>query len=179
MSGPRRAAQVLSRLPNGPVSGAEIGVWKGNMSASLLARPDLTLYMVDNWNAVRGLESKGFGEADQIRNKEIARVKTEFAGNRAVIICMDSLLAAKMAPDFSLDFVFIDADHSYKGVKSDIEAWLPSIKPGGIIGGHDYDNPRERNGKEVKRAVDEFAAEYGEPLEIGNDSTWFIKLRQE
>lgn len=178
MSGPRRAAQVLSRLPSGPVKGAEIGIWKGTMSASLLARDDLTLYMVDDWRCVPGLEACGFSERDQIRNKEVARVKTEFAGNRAVIMCADSKVAAEMVDDLSLDFVFIDADHSYDGVKSDISAWLQNVKPGGVIGGHDYNNPRERNGKDVKRAVDEFAEEYGEPLEIGNDSTWFIRLRK-
>lgn len=177
MSGPRRAVQVLSRLPSGAVIGAEIGIWKGTMSARLLARPDLTLYMVDNWNGVPGLEACGFSDDDQIRNKATARVKTEFAGNRAIILCADSVVAAELVPDLSLDFVFIDADHSYNGVKSDITAWLPNIKPGGFIGGHDYDNPRERNGKEVKHAVDEFAAEYGEPLELGDGDTWFVRLR--
>lgn len=34
--------------------------------------------------------------------------------------------------------VFIDADHSYEACKGDIEAWLPNIKPGGIIALHDY-----------------------------------------
>jgi len=40
--------------------------------------------------------------------------------------------------DCSLDYVFIDADHQYESVKKDILAWLPKIKPGGIIAGHDY-----------------------------------------
>lgn len=179
MSAPSRAAQVLAQLPKGAVSGAEIGIWKGTMSACLLARPDLTLYMVDNWKGVPGLEYCGFSEDDQIRNKATARAKTEFAGDRAIIMCADSVLAAEMVPDLSLDFVFIDADHSYNGVKSDIAAWLPNIKPGGLIGGHDYDNPGERNGKDVQRAVDEFSAEYGEPLVIREGHTWFIRLRAE
>src|SRR3990167_10398500 len=39
--------------------------------------------------------------------------------------------------DNSLDFVFLDADHRYKKVLSDIDAWYCKVKPGGIIAGHD------------------------------------------
>lgn len=38
----------------------------------------------------------------------------------------------------SLDMVFIDADHSYAAVSRDIDAWLPKVRKGGIIAGHDY-----------------------------------------
>jgi hypothetical protein len=34
--------------------------------------------------------------------------------------------------------VFIDADHTYEAVKADIAAWLPKVKPDGILAGHDY-----------------------------------------
>ena len=34
--------------------------------------------------------------------------------------------------------VFIDGDHSYAGCKADIKAWLPHIKPGGLLVIHDY-----------------------------------------
>lgn len=40
--------------------------------------------------------------------------------------------------DASLDFAFLDGDHSYEGLKKDIEAWLPKVKKGGIIAGHDF-----------------------------------------
>lgn len=46
--------------------------------------------------------------------------------------------AASQFADKSVDFVFIDANHEYQFVKDDINAWLPKIKPGGIIAGHDY-----------------------------------------
>ena len=46
---------------------------------------------------------------------------------------------AKEFEDKSVDFVFIDADHRYESVKKDIVAWIPKIRPGGIIAGHDYD----------------------------------------
>jgi predicted O-methyltransferase YrrM len=54
--------------------------------------------------------------------------------------------------DESLDFVFIDGDHSYEGVKTDIIDWWPKVKPNGILSGDDYNYPGIPG---VKRAVDE------------------------
>jgi predicted O-methyltransferase YrrM len=51
---------------------------------------------------------------------------------------LTSVEAAATYEDSSLDFVFIDADHSYESVREDIIAWWPKVKAGGIISGHDY-----------------------------------------
>ena len=51
---------------------------------------------------------------------------------------MKSCMAANLVADDSLDFVFIDADHSYESVLDDIILWYPKVKSGGIIAGHDY-----------------------------------------
>ncbi len=45
---------------------------------------------------------------------------------------------AALYGDRSLDWVYIDADHHYEPVCRDIDAWLPKVKPGGVIAGHDY-----------------------------------------
>jgi cephalosporin hydroxylase len=57
------------------------------------------------------------------------------------IIRNESVEAAKLYEDGSLDFVFIDASHHYEYVKADLDAWYPKIKKGGYIGGHDYVPP--------------------------------------
>jgi hypothetical protein len=64
---------------------------------------------------------------------------------------MDQLEAAQTYEDGSLDFVFLDSDHSYEGTSAAIITFLPKLKPGGTIGGHDY--TREFPG--VIRAVNE------------------------
>jgi hypothetical protein len=55
--------------------------------------------------------------------------------------------------DASFDFVFIDADHSYSGCLRDIDAWLPKVRKGGIIAGHDYSKKEDKQG--VNKAVQE------------------------
>jgi len=57
-----------------------------------------------------------------------------------------------------LDFLFIDGDHSYEGVKKDFEMYSPLVKKGGIIAFHDIvPGPKENVGgvpefwKEIKR----------------------------
>jgi len=71
-------------------------------------------------------------------------------------IKMSSTDAAMTYADKSLNFVFIDSAHDYESVKTDILAWLPKIKPGRYIGGHDYTpgtDPKWNNG--VDKAVKE------------------------
>lgn len=51
-----------------------------------------------------------------------------------------------------IDFLWIDGDHSYEGVKKDIEDWLPLVKENGYIAFHDY-----RDAPGVKKAVDELS----------------------
>jgi cephalosporin hydroxylase len=63
-----------------------------------------------------------------------------------------SAKAKKWFEDGSVDFVFIDAGHDYDSVKADIAAWLPKVRSGGIIAGHDHE-PNEFPG--VVQAVAE------------------------
>lgn len=64
--------------------------------------------------------------------------------------------------------VYIDADHNYEPVKADIRAWLPKVKPGGWITGHDYYWPFPG----VLRAVCE---ELGKPHFVTRDSSWAVR----
>lgn len=56
---------------------------------------------------------------------------------RVRIIRGDSADSAQFVEDGSLDFVFIDADHTYEGCLRDIHAWTPKVRSGGMVSGHD------------------------------------------
>jgi predicted O-methyltransferase YrrM len=94
-------------------------------------------------------------------------------------IRMASVNAAKLFPDNSIDIVFIDACHEYECVKEDINAWLPKIKKGGIISGHDYQwgDDKRPEGAPVKKAVDEIFGVTNVTFIHGNwENVWMVNL---
>jgi hypothetical protein len=137
--------------------GAEVGVWHGETSEYLLlSLPHLNLHMVDRWqeyppNATpSSLKQASQGAFDAARQRAIQA--TEFAVDRRTIHRQASVQAAASFDNGSLDFVVIDAEHGFESVVADITVWLPKLKPGGILFGHDYGHPRFPG---VKRAFDE------------------------
>jgi hypothetical protein len=176
-----RAREILSRLPAGEVLGAEIGVFAGDLSARLLQRPDLRLFMVDSWEGDknRADETGDFHDAltqgQQDGFYRMTQNRVAFADPRAQIIRKRSDMAARDIPDCSLDFVFIDADHTYEGCRADLIAWEPKLIPGGLLSGHDYNHPDFPEWG-VKRAVDEFCEQTGLSVELGDNYTWFIRM---
>jgi hypothetical protein len=178
-----RAAEILKRIDGiSSPRGAEIGVFAADMSSILLrGRPDLSLTLVDSWE---GDGAAYTGDSDDFHASLTqdaqegfyarAREKVAFANGRAPIVRKRSTEAAAEIADGSLDFVFIDADHSYEGCRADILAWLPKVKPGRVIGGHDFDNGNfPKFG--VTKAVREFIDQKALKLELGENFTWFAR----
>lgn len=71
-------------------------------------------------------------------------------GDAITLIIADSVKAAKMFPDASVDWVHLDARHDYNSVTTDIQNWLPKVRQGGWLSGDDYD---EVKWPDVVRAV--------------------------
>lgn len=69
------------------------------------------------------------------------------------------------------DFIYIDGIHTYEQVKKDIENYLPLVKKGGVIGGHDYVNGGHLVG--VYNAVNEM---FGQPDKVFVDKSWIKYL---
>lgn len=140
-----------------PMTGAEIGCAEGYFSADLLHNGLETLLMVDNWGTIPG--QKGDGANDQAWHDKnywaaMLRVKN-YKG--AIVLRGLSVDMSRQVEDNSLGLVYIDCDHSYEGVKADINAWYPKLVKGGILAFHDY----EARQYGVKQAVTEFANLHG------------------
>jgi hypothetical protein len=145
--------------------GAEVGLSSGETSQYLLEHNPL-LHMI-GVDARRGFPGHAgpddFGEWDHAHLKLSAELNLAAYADRFRMIEKLSIDAACDVPDASLDFVFIDADHSEAACRVDILAWLPKIKPDGWITGHDISWPT------VRRAVDDMIPRY----QIGPDVMWF------
>lgn len=132
------------RLPDNPVA-VNIGAGAGTSSLALLgSRSDLTLISVDI-------------SAKNIVQEELTLEAGDIHASRYEQLCGDSAKFGTYWKRGPIDLVFIDGDHTYNQVKADIKAWLPHIKPGGILCGHDYGFETWPG---VKQAFDEESAEF-------------------
>ena len=159
-------AQFLSFLVehHGWTSGAEIGVAEGRTSAHLLAcNPGLSMIAVDARQAWPDTYPDSFEDWKHDELAALAEANLAPFKDRCAILTAPSVEAAKAVPDSSLDFVFIDADHSEAACRADILAWLPKLKPEAWITGHDISWPT------VRKAVDDLIPAY----QIGPDVVWF------
>lgn len=127
-------------------AGAEIGVFEGECSVKLLENlPGLRMLLcVDPWLRYKGFCDRMPKPNGRIGKAEFDEVYRRFLGNiephrdRVIIMRTMSHHAAAHVANGSLDFVFIDGNHTYEYVISDIREWLPKVAEGGVIAGHDY-----------------------------------------
>ncbi len=161
-------------VANGFTIGAEIGCANGATTGRLLRYcKGLRMYAVDKWEKVdAGAEGgamdggPGCESWDPVGGFKRFNDQTRNNSSRLTILRGDSSEMAGRVTDNTLDFVFIDADHRYPAVIKDLAAWVPKLKPGGVLCGHDIHLPG------VKRAVDEKISRYED---TGVDHVWVCK----
>ncbi len=148
--GPFFAAAAFTR-------GAEIGVWKGEFAEALCRKNSgLTLICVDPWASYEAWRDPKNVE-DRMAGAE-AEARRRLSRYRCEIVKGFSVDVAERVPDGSLDFVYIDANHSREAVLADLEAWVPKVRSGGIVSGHDYYRGTKFKHLEVAQAVDAYVA---------------------
>jgi len=120
---------------------AEIGVWRGDFAAAALdACPKIQSYfMIDPWRHLNqwkkpmNVDDATFEDIHQ----EVLR-RTETASDRRVVLRGTTLEVIDKIPDASLDFIYIDGDHTLRGVTIDLISSYSKVRPGWYIGGDDF-----------------------------------------
>jgi predicted O-methyltransferase YrrM len=159
--------RMLATLPTDAVC-AEIGTWRGDFAELILReRPPRRLFLVDPWElrteqayerASYGGKLEGGQQAlDAMFDEVSKRFAAHIDAGTVKILRMRSAEAAATFEPESVDWVYIDGDHSYEGVRADLEAFFPAVKPGGYIAGDDYGHAGAWFEDGVTRAVQEFA----------------------
>lgn len=135
----------------------DIGSRKGNSTATLaraVAQHHGNVFAVDHQMGSEGMHIEWAKFIDIYR---IFRRNMTILGFWNTVVhpmVMDSQTAARIFADGSLDLVFIDADHRHEPAKKDISSWLPKLKIGGILCGHDCEGYYSHYSEEVKKIID-------------------------
>lgn len=139
---------AIDSASNGAVF-VEIGAYKGKSGAFagveiVNSGKDIALNLVDHFRGnAEHLDEKSTWFDSAIKSDPEYLYNTcvknlEPLQDKIKIIRKTSVQAAKSFKPNSVDFVFIDGNHDTQSVQSDIDAWYPKVKVGGIIAGHDY-----------------------------------------
>ncbi len=174
-------ARLLKSMPHHAVC-AEIGVWKGNFSAEILAITEpRELHLVDPWRFsdqfpmrwYGGAGAKSQADMDTIHNDVVARFK-----DRPTVV-LHRQLSVEASADFPngfFDWIYIDGDHSYEAVLDDLRAWTPKVKKNGFVAGDDYGWHDEAGRLSVKQAADEFIAEFKPSKVSTRDGQFYFRV---
>lgn len=139
----------------------EVGVYQGrSFNAVLHGLPyDGIAYAVDDFRGVEGQSLAGY----PLMLSFITNIKDAPIEKFCLLYCT-SFQAAQHLSRHQVDVVFIDGNHDYQSVYNDIVTWLPRVKNGGMLCGHDESD------KGVRRALEKLLPDYRK--EVGSIWSW-------
>lgn len=150
----------------------EVGAWRGRSTAFMAVEivnsgKRIQFHVVDTWRGSKEeIQQRAIREAggnlfpEFKRNMERGGVFHLLATHQ-----MKSPEAAKLFDDESIDFCFIDGAHDFKSVRCDVSVWLPKIRHGGVLAGHDIDRASVRT--TVQEAID------WQDVQVTGNSWWW------
>ena len=121
--------------------GAELGVMDGLFSHNILMRwpSNEKYYLIDIWAPLENyFDRANVDTIQQDQRLQGAKERLKEYENKTFFLRNLTIDAAKLIPDNSLDFVYIDARHDYCGCMQDLETYWPKLRSGGLMSGHDF-----------------------------------------
>lgn len=158
--------ELINELPCG-LTMAEVGVFAGESTRLFLESGQVArLYAVDPWD---GDYDEGSGWTCPFAWVDVERTFRRWAQSEPSVVTlpMRSLEAKECFAAASLDFVYIDAGHSFADVWADIMAWAPKVGAGGWLGGHDFSPAFPGVQVAVRKAAREF--------KVFRDTSWLCR----
>ena len=130
---------ALARMPDQGIW-VEVGSWQGRSIAyavveSLARGLNLDFNVVDIWTLAQKHRRPGLGTDQDLYQAFLDNIQP--IAQHITVHRERSDVAADRWADNSIDYVMIDADHSYDAVLRDIRAWWPKIRAGGLLTGDD------------------------------------------
>lgn len=152
----------------------EVGSWLGKSSSYMAveianSNKSINFYCVDTWKGSSEHSDNEMIIKDELYNNFLQNI--EPVKEYIKPIRLSSKEASKTFEDETLDFIFIDAGHSYEDVYEDLRYWFPKLKKGGFFAGHDYSHAWPG----VVKAVQEWAIENKFIISLVEQSCWLMK----
>jgi len=160
----------------------EVGTYKGDFGQIIIdkTKPN-NFYAVDPLRLFPGMISYPVSEFDsqELLDALAKKVSTRFSKQGHTLLRGTSKEQSTTFENGSIDFFYIDGDHTYEGCKLDIDLWWPKIKSGGILSGHDFcESVNSKTGLKfgVIEAVTEFVEKNNLKLYTTNESypSWLV-----
>jgi predicted O-methyltransferase YrrM len=144
-----------------PLVVVELGSWLG-ASAIAMARSVRrwggTVTCVDTWAGEMNEDGAAPAGKSPLMLLSCARAMVEAGVSASVRLIPATTVDAAAHWRQPIDLLYVDAGHGYGDVLADLHAWVPHVRPGGVIAGDDYGHPRYPG---VKQAWDEFEQSHG------------------
>lgn len=138
----------------------EVGSWLGESTIFMAKQlpPNGKIYAIDSWI---GFPREIYQQTLNVYDQFLENVAEAGVGDLITPIRMTSLRASRIFSQYGseVDMIYIDADHSFYAVYSDIKAWAPYLKNGGILCGNLY----SKNGEMeiIRKAVLDYCKDSG------------------
>ncbi len=163
---------------------AEVGCWSGESFiewAPIVQAQGGSCILVDNFHGnpmAVGPHAESKDRRNDVADLLALRAKP-FTHVR--VLEGDSVDVAAGVPDNSLDICFLDADHRYQHFNRELAAWLPKVRPGGVLCGHDCES-FEHNSRHIERdyvdgkhhGVIKAVSEAFEDAQLIADTCWMV-----